>query len=90
MSASPNIRRPDDKYGEIKYGGLPGKLPAFVIILSRSTIHVWLNADNCRGQGHGSVKPGLSRSCGVDDGSIRPRISRETIALCRKGIRLSA
>ena len=32
-SASLNIRRPDDEYGEIEYGGLPVEYVVFVIML---------------------------------------------------------
>ena len=46
MSASPNIRRPDDEYGEIEYGGLPVEYAVFVIMLClrefQCPISIWL------------------------------------------------
>src|ERR1700730_7886974 len=45
-SASQNIRRPDDEYGEIEYGGLPVEYAVFVIMLCprefQCPISIWL------------------------------------------------
>jgi hypothetical protein len=45
-SASLNIRRPDDEYGEIEYGGLPVEYAVFVIMLwpreFQCPISIWL------------------------------------------------
>jgi hypothetical protein len=46
MSASLNIGRPDDEYGEIEYGGLPVEYAVFLIMVwpreFQCPISIWL------------------------------------------------